>query len=59
MATLEDYVKSIPIPESLETDMEELLESYEGNVDILMKGIYDSGDVKPLLILNEKKSSEW
>ena len=49
-----DYVKSIPIPATLETELEELVDNYEGDIDLLMKQLYDSGDVNLLLELEEK-----
>ena len=39
-----DYVKSIPIPKDIEFDAEEVLEDYQGDVDTLLKKVYDSED---------------
>lgn len=49
-----DYVKSIPLPTSLNKDLETLLEDYQGELDILMKKVYDTSDVNLLLKLKDK-----
>lgn len=51
-----DYVKSIPIPQNLEGDIEELVDDYDGDVDTFMKELYDNGDANLLLKLNDKKT---
>ncbi len=39
-----DYVKSLRIPKDIDFDPQEVLESYGGDLDRLLKDIYDNED---------------
>jgi len=47
-----DYVKSIPIPKGL--DPEEILSEYDGDVDVLVKKVYDSGDISLIQVIGDR-----
>jgi hypothetical protein len=50
-----DYVKSIPIPFDIQSDVETFLNDYEGDLDVLLRKVYDEQDIS--LIIDQIR--EW